>query len=63
MSVFQRLSNLIFRSQVDREIDAEVRSHIEMRTADNIAAGMPPEKARRDALLKFGSRLMRWSAA
>lgn len=43
MSVFQRVSNLIFRSQVDREIDAEVRSHIEMRTADNIAAGMPPE--------------------
>jgi predicted permease len=55
MSVFQRVSNLIFRSQVDREIDAEVRSHIEMRTADNIAAGMAPEKARRDALLKFGN--------
>lgn len=55
MSVFQRVSNLIVRSQVDREIDAEVRSHIEMRTADNIAAGMPPEKARRDALLKFGN--------
>jgi hypothetical protein len=42
-------------SQIDREINAEVRSHIEMRTADIIAAGMPPEKARRDALLKFGN--------
>lgn len=55
MSLFQRVSNLVFRSQMDREIEAEVRSHIEMRTADNIAAGMPPEKARRDALLKFGN--------
>jgi hypothetical protein len=42
-------------SQIDRESNAEVRSHIEMRTADIIAAGMPPEKARRDALLKFGN--------
>ena len=47
--------NLLFRPTVDREIDAELQAHIEMKAADNIAAGMPPEEARRDALLKFGN--------
>ena len=55
MSLFRRISNLFSRSMVEREIDAEVQSHIEMRTADNIASGMSPEEAGRDALLKFGN--------
>ena len=33
-----------------------MHSHIEMRTADNISAGMSPEEARREAVLRFGSR-------
>ncbi len=56
MSIVRRIANLFHRSKLDQEIDAELRSHIEMRTADNIAAGMPPEQARRDALLRFGNR-------
>src|SRR5207253_11255714 len=28
-----------------------------MRIADNLAAGMSPEEARRDALIRFGSRV------
>ena len=55
MSLFRRISNLFFPSQVEQEIDAELRSHVELRTADNIAAGMPPEEARRDALVRFGN--------
>jgi predicted permease len=55
MSLFRRISNLFSRSMVEREIDAEVQSHIDMRTADNIASGMSPEEAGRDALLKFGN--------
>ena len=55
MSIFRRISNLFSRSKADREVDAEIASHIEMRTADNIAAGMSPEEARRDALLRFGN--------
>jgi predicted permease len=55
MSLFRRVSNLFFRSKVERDIDAELRSHIEMRTADNVAAGMPREEARRDAILRFGN--------
>ena len=32
-----------------REIDEELRLHLELRTAENIAAGMSPEEAARDA--------------
>ena len=56
MSILRRITNLFHRSKLDQEIEAELRSHIEMRTADNIAAGMPAEQARRDALLRFGNR-------
>jgi predicted permease len=55
MRLLRRILNLLSRSTVEREIDAELQAHIEMRAADNIAAGMPPEAARRDALLKFGN--------
>jgi predicted permease len=55
MSFFRRMANLASRLQLDQEIKAELRSHIEMRTEDNIAAGMPPDIARRDALLRFGN--------
>ena len=55
MSIFRRVSNLFRRSRVDSEIDAEIKSHLAMRTEDNIASGMPPDQARRDALLRFGN--------
>jgi putative ABC transport system permease protein len=55
MPRFGRIRNLFLRSQVDREIDCELRAHIEMRVEDNLAAGMPPEEARRDALVRFGN--------
>ncbi|HYL65285.1 MAG TPA: ABC transporter permease [Candidatus Methylomirabilis sp.] len=57
MSILRRIANLFHRSKLDQEIEAELRSHIEMRTADNIAAGMSPKEARRDALLRFGNRV------
>jgi len=56
MSIFRRVANLFSPSKVAREIDAELGSHVEMRIEDNIANGMSPEEARRDALLRFGSR-------
>jgi predicted permease len=55
MTLFRRISNLFRRSRVDCEIDAEIKSHLQMRTEDNIASGMPPDQARRDALLRFGN--------
>lgn len=55
MALLRRIGNLIQISRLDREIDAELRAHLEMRIEDNIAAGMTPEDARRDALLRFGN--------
>lgn len=55
MSLLRRVGNLFVRSKMDREIDAEIQSHIEMRIEDNLASGMSPEEARRDALLRFGN--------
>lgn len=56
MSLFRRTKNKLSRSKLQEEIDAEMASHIEMRIADNVAAGMSPEAARRDALIRFGNR-------
>jgi predicted permease len=55
VSLLRRITNLFFRSRLDQEAAAELQSHIEMRIGDNIAAGMSPEEARRDALLRFGN--------
>jgi predicted permease len=55
MSALRRLSNLFTRRKLDHEIDAEIRSHIDMRIEDNIAAGMSKEAAHRDAMLRFGN--------
>lgn len=55
MALLRRIANLFSRDNVDQDIDAELQAHIDMRTEDNIADGMPPEQARRDALIRFGS--------
>src|SRR5580658_3241990 len=58
MGLLRRLGNMGRRSTIDNEIDAELRSHIEMRIEENLAAGMSCEEARRDALLRFGNRTL-----
>jgi predicted permease len=55
MSILRRISNLFSRPKLRQEIDAELRSHVEMRIEDNIAAGMSPGEARSDALHRFGN--------
>jgi predicted permease len=55
MAMLRRLSNLFRSYKLQREIDAELRSHTEMRIEENLAAGMSPEEARRDALRRFGN--------
>src|SRR6266436_3883327 len=51
---FLRLRSMFRKEQMDRELDAEFASHLELHIADNLRAGMTPEAARRDALLKLG---------
>lgn len=48
------LAQLVSQRTVDRELNDELAAHLEMHTADNLRAGMSPENARRDALLKLG---------
>src|SRR5580658_1395865 len=55
MSFYRRIANLFSRSSVEREIEAELEAHIAMRTEDNITAGMTPEAAKRDTLVRFGN--------
>ena len=38
----------------EREMNEELRDHIEKQTAENVAAGMTPQEARRQAVLQFG---------
>ncbi len=55
MSLLSRLKGLFQIHRLDRELDEELRSHIEMRTTDNIAAGMSANEARYDAQRRFGN--------
>ena len=55
MALFRRLTNLFRQPAIDGEIAEELQSHIELRIESNLAAGMLPDAARRDALLRFGN--------
>jgi predicted permease len=55
MSVLRRFTNLFRRNAVDREIADELQSHIDLRIESNLASGMSPQDARREALLRFGN--------
>ena len=49
-----RVVGLFRRSSRERDLQAELESHLQLHIDDNIRAGMPPEEARRAAILKFG---------
>jgi predicted permease len=49
-----RLRALFRKAEVERELDEELRFHLEKETEQNLARGMGPEEARRAALVSFG---------
>jgi predicted permease len=53
-SARERLRALVHRGREERELDAELRFHLEMETEQNLQRGMAPEDARRRALVAFG---------
>ncbi len=55
MALLRRIWMLGRRSRMDREIEAELREHMQMCIDDNIGRGMSPEQAQREARLRFGS--------
>ena len=54
MAWLQRLGNVFGRDKQRAEIAEELRFHVDARRADNLAGGMDPEAAGRDALRRFG---------
>jgi putative ABC transport system permease protein len=52
--LFHRLRASLRRGKIEREMDAEMRFHLEMETSKNIRRGMNEEEARRAALRSFG---------
>jgi putative ABC transport system permease protein len=58
MSLFSHVRtsvrNVTDRSDVERELDAELRSYVDELTAEYIKAGATPDEARRAALIKIG---------
>lgn len=51
---FSRLGGLFGKRRREREFSAEMESHLQLHIEDNLRAGVTPEQARRDALLKLG---------
>src|SRR5258707_14629036 len=44
------------RKELERDFDRELRYHIEELTQQNMAAGMAPDEAHRQAMLEFGGK-------
>ncbi len=58
MKWFTTLGNLFRFQKVDRDLDEELRFHLDMRAAEYEKAGLSPEEARRQALKRLGSPLL-----
>src|SRR6202790_3230136 len=51
---FSRLGALFGKQRRDRELAAEMESHLQLHIDDNVRAGMSPAQARREAIMKLG---------
>ena len=51
----RRLRFLFHRARFERELDEELRFHLEMKAQDHREAGLPREAARREAARRFGN--------
>ena len=58
MSWINRLLGSIRKNKLEHQLNDELQFHIEMRTDEFIAAGMPPEEARRRARRRFGNQTL-----
>ncbi|HEV2493374.1 MAG TPA: ABC transporter permease [Terriglobia bacterium] len=51
---FNRVRSSFRKDPHDQELNEEIAAHLEMAVEENIERGMPPEEARRQALVRFG---------
>jgi len=49
-----RIRSLLRRTQLERDLDEEIRSHLDLLTAEYVRRGLTPEEARFAALREFG---------
>src|SRR5262249_41369266 len=49
-----RLCGLFLKRKLERDLEDEIRSHLDMQIEDNLRLGMRPEEARYEAMRKFG---------
>ncbi len=54
MRVFQILRGLFGRERADRDLDAELRAHLDLLTEEKFREGLPPVEARRAACIELG---------
>lgn len=52
--LWRKMRALLFRDRMEREMERELRFHLEQETASNLGRGMSEEEARRAALISFG---------
>lgn len=52
--LMHRLRGLFFKRRFERDLEEEIRSHLEMQVEENMRQGMNSEQARQAALRKFG---------
>ena len=50
----ERLRALVHRAREDRELEEELRFHLEMEVEENLGRGLSPAEARRQAVLRLG---------
>ncbi len=56
--LWRRLLFLLRRGQLDRELEEEMRLHLDMKIEENVGRGMSPEQARYAALRQFGNQTL-----
>src|SRR5262245_61890802 len=56
--LWRRLLFYVRRDRFDRELEEEMRFHLEMKVEENLAAGVSPEEARYSAQRQFGNQTL-----
>jgi MacB-like periplasmic core domain len=63
LQLWHRLLFYLRRDQFDRELEEEMRFHLEMKAEENLAAGRSPEEARYAAQRQFGNQTLLWEVS
>lgn len=56
IQTFRRALAVFSKRDMDNDLDAEMRAHIDLATEEYIGRGLSPAEARRQALIRFGGR-------